>query len=277
VTRPVVESETLRGKQLWFARAMTTPESETGTAADSEAAKLLTAGPRLDACQRFEIYRRGYHARLVECLADDYPAIRHALGEESFDSICRAYIARYPSRAPSLNAFGRHMAAFCREAPPGLPVPREFAVDLATLEWAIVEVIHAPSSAALTMDDLRTIPAEGWARARLMPNTAFRLLRFQYPVNAYFQAFRDGNHPRIPAAEVSATVAYRSGPTVWRWDLSPAMSEVLSALVAGETLGASLTRAASHMASLSEAEATQQVMAWFREWVASGLFVRVVV
>jgi len=31
------------------------------------------------------------------------------------------------------------------------------------------------------------------------------------------------------------------------------------------------------MASLSEAEATQQVMAWFREWVASGLFVSVAV
>jgi hypothetical protein len=276
VTRPVVE-ETLRGKQLWFARAMTAPEWEVGTAADSDAAELLTAGPRLDARERLAIYRRGYYARLVECLADDYPAMQHAVGEESFDSICRSYIARYPSRGPSLNAFGRHMAVFCRETLPSSPVPPGFAADLATLEWAIVEVIHAPSSPALPLDDLRKIPADEWARARLVPNSAFRLLRFQYPVNAYFQAFRDGNAPRIPAAEASATVAYRSGPTVWRWNLSPAMFDVLSALVAGETLGASLTRAEPHMASLSEAEATQQVMAWFREWVASGLFVSVAV
>jgi hypothetical protein len=169
------------------------------------------------------------------------------------------------------------MAVFCREALPASPVPRGFVADLAALEWAIVEVIHAPSFPAVTLDDLRKIPADAWARARLVPNSAFRLLRFQYPVNAYFQAFRGGDDPRIPAAEASATVAYRSGPTVWRWDLSPAMFDVLSALAAGETLGASLTRAEPHMASLSEAEATQQVMAWFREWVASGLFVSVAV
>jgi Putative DNA-binding domain len=279
VNRPLVDGQTLREKQLWFAGAMTRPASERETVVDNETAELLTAGPRLTALERFEIYRRGYYARLVECLADDYPALQHALGEESFDSICRTYIARFPSHGPSLNAFGRHMPVFCGDPDvlSALSVPPGFAADLAKLEWAIVEVIHAPSSPPLTLDDLREIQADAWAGARLAPNTALRLLRLQYPVNAYFQAFRDGNDPRIPSTEASATAVYRSGPTVWRWDLSPAMIDVLSALIAGETLGESLARAAPHVVSLSEAEATGQVMGWFREWVASGLFVTVAV
>jgi hypothetical protein len=167
------------------------------------------------------------------------------------------------------------MAAFCRDEAPAPFPSRAFAADLATLEWAIVEVIHAPSSPPLTLEGLREIPISSWERARLSPNTAFRLLRFASPVNAYFQAFREDRVPSIPAAADSATAVYRSGPTVWRMDLTPAMFEVLSALVRGEVLGASLERAAPHMAGVPEAEAGQRVMEWFREWISSGLFVAV--
>jgi hypothetical protein len=272
-----VSGPSLRAQQLWFARAVTTPESEAGPVSDEEAERVLTPGPRMSARERLEIYRRGYHARLIECLADDYPALAHALGEEAFDALCRAYIAAYPSELPNLNFFGRRMAELCRSRPPGdFPFP-EFAADLARLEWAMVEVIHAASSAPLTLEDLRDVPPEAWAEACLLPNTAFRLLRFDYPVNSYFQAFRDGRDPAVPVAHASATVVWRTGPSVWRMDLTPAMLDVLSALAGGDSLGAALARAQPHLADLDEQEASRRVMAWFREWVQSGLFARVVV
>jgi hypothetical protein len=266
------EDASLRGTQLWFARAVMTPESEPPAAADDETAQRLTAGPRLSAAERLDIYRRGYHARLVECLADDYPALKNALGEEPFDDLCRAYIARHPSEGPSLNFFGRAMGSFCRfEAPAPFPL-RDFAGDLATLEWAIVEVIHAASREPLTLEGLRDLPPEAWADARLVPNGALRLLRFAHPVNAYFQAFREGADPTLPGPEASAMVVYRSGPTVWRMDLTVPMFDVLSALVEGEPLGAALGRAESALAGIAPAEASQRVTHWFREWVSGGLF-----
>ena len=66
----------------------------------------------MTAAERLAIYRDGYRARLVECLADDYPAVRHLLGAEAFEAIAHAYVDKHPSRSPNLNAFGRLMPAF---------------------------------------------------------------------------------------------------------------------------------------------------------------------
>ncbi len=265
----------MRQEQIWFARAIMTPEAGQAAASEVEANGVLTAGPRLHAIDRLEIYRRSYHARLLECLADDYPVLAHALGGAQFEDLCRGFIERHPSEGPNLNFFGRGFEKFCLdEATPPFPL-RRFSADLAKLEWAIVEVIHAPSSEPLTIEGLREVPIDAWASARLVHNSAFRLLSFENPVNAYFQAFRDGKNPEVPGAHRSATVVYRSGATVWRMDLTGPMFEVLSALVAGETLGVSLSRAESTFDDVEASQAADRVAYWFREWVASGLFVRV--
>jgi hypothetical protein len=243
--------ESLREEQLWFARAVMD-----GVDTD-QADGRLTAGPKLGPRERLDVYRRGYEARLVECLADDYPVLQAALGDEPFEALCRAYVARYPSRAPNLNAYGCYMAKVCEG----------FASDLARLEWAIVEVIHEASGAPLTMEDLAAIPMEAWATARLIPARAVRLLTLDYPANDYFQAVRDGHAPPLPGPHPSATAVYRSGHSVWRMGLTPPMHRVLTALIGGEPLEAAL--------GLAEEESPERLTAWFREWVSSGLFVSV--
>jgi hypothetical protein len=267
--------DSLRESQIWFAHAITTPESEPRPERAGEAASRLTSGPRMTALERLEVYRRAYHARLVECLADDYPAVRHALGSEAFDALCRSYIAVHPSGGPSLNDFGRSMAAFCHSDDAPSPFPtRAFAADLASLEWAVVEVIHSVTAKPVTLDGLRDVPLERWAEARLVPTPALRLLRFEYPTNAYFQAFLDRGDPSVPAPATSWVVVYRDGPKVWRMDLTRPMFAVLESLVAGRSLGASLEQAGS-FGEDDEGAAGQRVTGWFREWVASGLFARI--
>jgi hypothetical protein len=272
VEHPDSGDPSLRGRQQWFARAIMTPESAPSAADAGEADRILTCGPRLSALDRLEIYRAGYHARLAECLADDYPVLRQALGEDTFDELCRLYIVTYPSDSPSLNYYGRRMPVLLRSgAGPSLPL-RGFAADLSELEWALVEVIHAPSSPPLTVEGLGHIRVEAWPDARLVANTALRLLRFDYPVNRYFQAFRNGEAPAPPEPAESATVVYRSGPTLWRMDLTPPMHAALAGLVAGETLAEALSHAEAGIAGLSEEEVGQRVMGWFQDWVSSGLF-----
>jgi hypothetical protein len=265
----------LRDEQLWFARAVMAPTADETTALEGEAAERLTAGPRMGAFDRLDVYRGGYAARLVECLLDDYAVLSHALGEDRFEALCHGYIDAHPSEGPNLNFFGRHMAAFCRdEAPEPFP-ERGFAVDLATLEWTIVEVIHAPASEPLTAEGLRDVPMEAWAGARLVANTASKLLRFDHPANAYFQAVRTEADPPLAAPAASATVVYRSGPSVWRMDLSVPMFETLHALFAKETLETALGRGLAALSGIDETAAAQRVLGWFREWVAGGLFAAV--
>jgi hypothetical protein len=260
---------TLHQTEVWLAGAVMARDSP----GDDETTLHMKTAPQRSASVSLDVYRRGYLARLVECLEDDYRVLRHALGNAPFRAVCDEFIFRHPPSGANLNSFGRLFEPFCRgEAPAPFPL-RELAADLAALEWAIVEVIHAADDASLTLDAVRAVPSDAWADARLVANRAVRLLRFDYPVNVYLQAFHDGRSPSIPAKKQSAAVVYRSGLTVWRMDLTPPMRDVLAAILGGETLGAAL--ALGERAQTDADESPQRVTEWFREWVASGLFARV--
>jgi hypothetical protein len=301
----------LRRLQLWF-HELVTAEGE-GLAAALAAAeakaplgrgeggnvgRVLRSSASLPAERGVAIYRHAYRARLVECLVDDYPTLQHALGPEAFEGLAHDYLTQHPSRSPNLNGFGRHLPAFCRARPEPWA---GFAADLAALEWALVEVLHAPSLSPLPAAELAGVPAERWPEVRFRASRGLRLLRFSYPVNAYLQAFRDELSPTLPEASPSATAVYRQGPRLWRQGLTPPMAEVLGALVEGRPLGEALARlergggadaaaggaddgpgaeGADRMGRANGAdeangaaeEASRDVMHWFQAWVAAGFF-----
>ena len=271
----------LRPLQHWFAAAVMHPDGvAAGVEQNSagsvlavsvrEVERVLLPSSRLAGIDRLAIYGDAYRARLVECLADDYPALKYAMGDDAFEAMCLRYIARHPSQSPNLNSFGRHMAVFCRtEERPLL----RFEGDLAALEWAMVEVLHAPSAEKLDLATLATVPAERWAGARFLPSKAVRVLEFTYPVNAYFQAFRVDQAPSVPAAAWSATAVFRDGATIWRMDLGRAMHVLLMTLFGGTPLGPALEALAA-AGQLTEEEGTE-VMVWFRDWVGHGFFARI--
>jgi hypothetical protein len=266
----------LRDKQIWMVAAITGPEAD-AVAKDVE--RHVTSGPRLSAAGRFDIYRSGYHARLVECLLDDYPVLAAMMGEEAFETLCRAYVERHPSASPNLNGFGRHMASFCREVKlnADFDAMRAFASELATLEWALVEVLHAEVAPPLDIAALQSLPPEAWARAKFTRNEALRVFHFEYPVNGVFIANRiEEIVPEVPAPAPNAIAVYRKDVSLWRMELTPAMTNILEPLLAGKTLGEAL---AAIEADETDPEVLAQtganLMVWFREWVDAGFFTRV--
>jgi hypothetical protein len=249
----------LRSRQVAFAEAVTGPDP------GPDATRLVTPGPRMTATERLAIYRDGYSGRLVECLADDYPAVRHLLGAEAFEAIARAYIHEHPSRSPNLNAFGRSMPAFlAAHATP-------FATDVARLEWALVEAIHAAASPPLAIDRFEHMTPEQWATAVLVPAASVRVLRFDYPADRYYQAFRDDEHPAAPEPARTATLIHRRGWVVWRTELAAPMARLLEAIVSGIALGEALATSMVEADEGAQASVTQ----WFREWVAADVFTAV--
>jgi hypothetical protein len=238
----------------------------------AELDRMITPGPRLSALERLDIYHRAYHARLVECLADDYPALRYALGLDAFETLCREYIARHPSSSPNLNAFGRHMAAFCHTADLSSP---SFASDLAALEWAVVEMIHAPAGEPLSIDALAHVTPDAWSLVRFTPSPALRVLRFEFPINGYFQAFRAEQQPAAPDPCPSATAVYRRDQLIWRMDLTEEMASLLESLLVGQTLGESLARLEAGSTCNTTAETERDIAIWFRDWVTAGFFTSV--
>lgn len=259
----------LRVQQEWFAAIISTPQDEPVPVDERSASRLITPSSTLSSLERIDIYRRGYHARLIECLADDYPVLQHALGEDTFEALCRRYIARHPSRAPSLNYFGRFMADFCRSEP--LPEPG-FAADLATLEWAIVLSIHAPTAEAIGFEDLGQVPSERWPSARFRVNPSLKILHLEYPANAYLQAYRQGSPTLVPSARATSVAVYRTGRSVWRLELEPTLVTLIESLGSGVTLEAGLAQVQASLAHEPEAEIAKKISHCFQHSVSSGLF-----
>jgi hypothetical protein len=245
----------LAAQQVWLESAILGPRPG---AAEVEA--RLTGSRRMTAEERLEVYRQGYRARLVECLADDYPAVKDLLGDDGFDSLASSYVEKFPSHSPSLNRYGVRMADLLRERGDALGA---FASDLARLEWALVEAIHAPPASALALQSGASASGE----MRLLAAPSVQLLLFQHPVNRHYQAFRDGA-PRGVEAGPAATLVHRQGWVVWRRDVSPAMAVVLGEILAGATLGSALAAAETSETGPDAGEVTEA----FRDWVAGGVF-----
>ena len=264
----------LRELQRWFASVTTHPEGvlegRLNLARSQKLERLVTPGHRLSAVERVQIYNDGYFARLVECLTDDYPALSYAVGAEAFSSLARAYSENHPSRSRSLNAYGQHLAAFCRAHPEPWA---GFVADLARLEWALVEVVHEPASESIAPDALATIPAARWQTARLLPSRGLRLLGFDYPVNDFFQAYRDDRAPEMPGRAATATAVYRQGLALWRMGLEPRAALLLKDLVSGVPLAVAVAtlEARSQAAGTSE-ELARLLPHWLGSWVQSGFF-----
>lgn len=248
-----VMREPLASQLVWFAAAVmdAVPES-------FSVEQVLTAGPKLSAQGRLHLYQYSYRARLIECLADDYPAVKYAAGEERFEELAGKYIEVHPSRAPSLNYYGKHFSALMTAL--GEP----FFADLSRLEWAMIEVLHAAPSPVLSMAHLQEMPPEAWAGVRFRPAPSLRFHTFDYPANSFLRAQRTGQEPAVPGPAWSATAIYRKQYTIWRMDFTQPMAEVMSRLLAHEPLGDALS-------TLPEALAGD-VMVWFREWVSGGFF-----
>src|SRR5919197_5335299 len=133
----------LAAVQRWFQAAIL---DETPPA---DAADVLHQAARLD------VYRKAYRARLLTCLRDTHPGLRHALGEELFDAFALDYLETHPSRRYTLfrlsEAFADHLAA-TRPGDRGWP---DFIIDLARLERTFMEVYEGPG---VEGDPVRDLP-----------------------------------------------------------------------------------------------------------------------
>jgi len=102
-----------------------------------------------------EIYNRQYWFRVVECIYEDYPGVLAVMGEGRFRNLTVAYLANHPSTSFTLRNLGRHLADFILAEPKWTGPDREFAVDMARLEWAHIEAFDNEARTPVTVEDLQ--------------------------------------------------------------------------------------------------------------------------
>lgn len=200
---------------------------------------------------RLEIYRGMYPVRMQEALAVDYPAIAKFLGEEKFNDLVAHYTEHHPSRSYTLNRLGDAFPDFLKDDP--------FLHDLARFELAMTQVFDEEETPELDPDAFGSIGPD----SRLKTIAAFRLHAFDYPVNEFFQSFRDDEELVEPEPRKVRIAFHRREYAVYRMELEEKACDFLAALCDGATL----------LEAIDGTGATQEdLFGWFRDWSAAGIF-----
>jgi hypothetical protein len=242
--------------------------------------EVILPSQALSSANRLEIYVNAYHARLMECLDEEFAVTRYAVGEDLFSALSFGYLQHYPSQSYTLCELGRRFPQFlaetrlhAREIPAnsGDTWP-EFIVELATLERALYEVYDGPgteASGALEPASLAALEPEAWQEIRLRSAPCLRLFAFDHDVSSYWGDRKDELSPVAPAAERHWLAICRREFVVERFELDEPQYVLLDALVRGETLPAAISVASSR-APVAELEAS--LAGWFAGWMAGGFF-----
>lgn len=123
--------------------------------ADPQAVESLKPIGKLSLEQAFEVYHRGYFARMTEALSSTFRAVRWVLGEELFRHVARRYIEAQPSISYDLSDYGETFPDFLKntQATKGIV----FLCDLARLEWTLKNMYHAAASEPLPVERIREL------------------------------------------------------------------------------------------------------------------------
>jgi hypothetical protein len=266
----------LAGVQRWMQAVIVHPGDVDEAIASEDAARelapdrlteLVKPSHSLTAAERVDIYHGMYLLRMVEALEVDYPALRHFLGEETFAEMVVDYVQAFPSRSYTLNRLGDHLPEFLgrEQARPHAA----FLHDLTRLELAITEAFDEEETPVLTPEQVKAVPPERWAEARLRPIAAFRLLELRHPAPRWLDAARNDEPAPVPVRRATRVVVYRHLYSVMRLELTRPEYALLSALAAGATLGEAVATAGR---AIREKRREDEIFKAFRSWIAEGMF-----
>jgi hypothetical protein len=241
---------------------------------------VVTRSRALSAVERLTVYGNAYHARLIECLREEYPIVARTVGEEVFDELAVDYLQKYPSRSYTLNELGRSFPRYLAECAAAEEDSSEswadFLIDLATLEWTYTVIFDGPGfegQTLLTPEQLLAIEPERWPAARLVVVDCFRLLALRYPVHEYYNAAKNEDEEvAIPEPAETLLAVTRRNYVVRRCPLERLEYEVLRALAEGQLVGDAVALAAQKAGPEDLDGLAEKLRGWFARWAAEGFF-----
>lgn len=136
------------------------------------------ATDRLSPEARVQIYRNHVRITLCEALAATFPVVVRLVGPDYFAAVCRRFITAHPPTSPVLAEYGALFSTYLATAP-SAPV---YLPDVARLEWAMNESLHAPDAPSLSVTDLAGLSPIASASLRFRPHPSARLVHSKYPI-----------------------------------------------------------------------------------------------
>src|SRR5262245_41277620 len=134
----------------------------------------LRGDERLSAIERLDVYANMYFFRLLDCLAEDFPAIHAVVGHERFHGLVSDYLAIHPSEHASVRMLGHALADLLETHP--LSAEISYLPDLARFEWHLLGAFDACDAEPLAPECLQRLGPGDWRALRLELTPSLRIL-----------------------------------------------------------------------------------------------------
>jgi hypothetical protein len=248
------------------------------------AASFIAPNSRLNAFERLEIYNRQYWYRVLNALAEDFPALRAVVGSARFEALSIAYLIEHPSRSFSLRNLGSKLVEWLAAHPEFAGRRHALAIDVARVEWAFVEAFDSAERAPLTLKQIAAL--DGSSQLELQPH--LRLMALNYAAEDLVLGLHqcekrqtseagleqemenegeNGAPAKLPRLRRRATwlAAHRVDLSVYYRRLQREEFLMLEALAKARPLGEAI-EAAFADSKIAEAQRAGRVQAWFTNW-----------
>lgn len=248
------------------------------------AAQFIAPNSRLSAFERLEIYNRQYWYRVLNALAEDFPALRAVVGARTFEALSIDYLTAHPSGSFSLRNLGSELPKWLAAHPQFAGRRSRLALDVVKVEWAFIEAFDNADRTPLTLDQIATLDAE--SRIGLQPH--LQLLALDYAsdelVLALHKEHRKGTSEagvkhadgpdepaKLPKLRLRPTwvAAHRLDNAVYYRRLEREEFFTLVGLRDGSPLGAALEAGLAHC-TRPESRRPELVRTWFSHWAVLG-------
>lgn len=233
------------------------------------AGELIAPSATLAPAERLELYHRQYWYRLLDSIAEDFPALRRLLGEEPFWRLVEAYLEAAPPTSFTLRHLGAGLADFIAARPASVALPVH-AEELARLEYALCHAFEAGEEppvepGALAQGALALQPHLGLLALRTPADTQWRRRG---------RAAGPPPSPHRPGARPSRFVVIYRDEAGLRVERLPRAAYVLLAAIQAEgSLDAAMGRVAEERGLLRARDAAR-VRDWFATWSGRRWFIR---
>lgn len=258
--------------QSWMQAALLRPAAGTADEAD----QLLVSSGRLPARQGLAVYQRSYILRLISCMGEQFPALRHALGGDLFDDFAAEYLRDKPPESYTLYDLGRRFPAYLDARRPDRDQPLaeretwiDFMVDLARFERMVFVMFDAPGNEGRPFATADTPDS----RLRLQPG--FALGAYRFPVATYYHQVRENLAAELPPCAACHVALVRRDFLTHTIPLSETHFAFLSAMQAGGDIEAALSITAELPGLSLEAvrDSWNSAGGVRQRWIEAGFFV----
>lgn len=247
---------------------------------------FIQANDRLTSVERLEIYSKSYWYRLLDCMYDDYPAVRAAVGDRKFMPLITAYLSEHPSESYTARDLGSRFEQFLRDHPEWGGRSFDLVLDCARFEWAQVIAFDSEAKKPLALDS--ALGADPSAlRLGLQPYLC--LLDLRYPIDDFIIALRQRENrlqggasntsleptqhekiPKVPKPKRQKTwvAVHRLENSLYYKRLDEVSFTILKAIQDGKTLAEACDLGAA--VAPADLDLAAEIQAWFHLWASLG-------